>query len=574
MRHAASESGERAMDYAAVSPSQTQALEIVSVVVGGISIVLTTIAVVWFLRMKRGFRHEYACILSISMTFWLANGNSLIIMLITSDLLKTLWLVIPPSIELSGHEVDSNSTLCQISGFFLALGIEACDMTVILIALHTLLYIFRRDNGLYRYRTLVSGAFVCVPSLLASLAFVSKPAFTKTVPFCYLPPKHSWTSKGLSWYPRYVVFGSIVLAYTCTYIYARCAINKYSNQQEESQPSDTDTFKLRRQQNGRTVPPTPPITYHGLIPSTPPCEDAPRPEERYLQALSETFRRARHVPSQKPAIGGVDVGNGESYHSKPTSLTTHGARASLPSGTVVVTADEGNESVVPSWESTGDEATSRAHTATTLAGIEVSLLQQPNAAASEQGARHSLLSMFHMGSCVNDSPRITLSPAILSTTGVLGSRNKIRRQLGQLFIYPLVYMLGWTLPFASHVTATREGKSSFGLVMASQISLCSQGWVDALVFLVLEKPWLHQGEARGRHHSLPWPSYQAYTGQKSRAGRTKDEMVVEGRIARQRRDDELAERRIQQHAHGERREWWDLDFGAIDASTYPNTHHS
>lgn len=58
VRHAESDGGERAMDYAAVTRPQKHALRIVSTTIGGISMVLTVVAVGWFLRMKRGFRHE------------------------------------------------------------------------------------------------------------------------------------------------------------------------------------------------------------------------------------------------------------------------------------------------------------------------------------------------------------------------------------------------------------------------------------------------------------------------------------------------------------------------------------
>ncbi|CRK12563.1 hypothetical protein BN1708_010560 [Verticillium longisporum] len=86
------------------------------------------------------------------------------------------------------------------------------------------------------------------------------------------------------------------------------------------------------------------------------------------------------------------------------------------------------------------------------------------------------------------------------------ARLKIRRQLRLLFVYPLVYMLVWAVPFAQHVLRWNEPLRAgpFGLVLASLVSLCMQGAADAVLFALREKPWRHghgtarQGAARAQ----------------------------------------------------------------------------
>jgi hypothetical protein len=50
---------------------------------------------------------------------------SLIMLLIQSDMFKALWFMIYPIVVFTHGPVPNDSTFCQVSGFFLALGIEA-----------------------------------------------------------------------------------------------------------------------------------------------------------------------------------------------------------------------------------------------------------------------------------------------------------------------------------------------------------------------------------------------------------------------------------------------------------------
>lgn len=157
---------------------------------------------------------------------------------------------------------------------------------------------------------------------------------------------------------------------------------------------------------------------------------------------------------------------------------------------------------------------------------------------------------------------------------MLSTREKVRKQLRFLFIYPLVYIGMWILPFVSHVLQYDDRfaiNPPFGLLCITTISICSQAAVDSWLFSIREMPW----------HEIPgtnggfWESLKFWTGWKGHGkrrvvagpGKTREEMDREARAAYQRRDVELAQRRIEVDSPGPfspqdrraERSWWDVD---------------
>lgn len=151
------------------------------------------------------------------------------------------------------------------------------------------------------------------------------------------------------------------------------------------------------------------------------------------------------------------------------------------------------------------------------------------------------------------------------------TRDKIQRQLRFLFIYPLVYIGMWILPLVSHGMQYSDRFAvdpPFVLTCFTTVSICMQAAVDAWLFSTREKPWRHIPGTNGDF----WVSlkfWADWTGFRKRRvlhgpGKTKDEMVREAKAAYRRRDEELAQRRIEadvsvgQRETGARRaEWWE-----------------
>lgn len=449
--------------------------------------------------------------------------------------------------------------MCHLSGLCLSLGVEACDVAVVLIALHTALYIFRGASGLYPYRRVAYAAFLLVPLLLTLPAYINRPAFVNAGYYCYLPSKPLWTRRALSWGPRYLIVGAICTMYVSIYFYAKGLIKGFGRRAAagvgpltpasapalDSEPSSEPGPGPGLVGGARAgqpppvpptpppVPPTPPIAYHGLIPPTPlhqsPCVDGPR---------TDYFSDQGPGPS-RPSTGGRSSMASEQPPDTPLDSTTPLTRSTA-------------------WGLPAHDAAAAAAAAATCAP---STSAAAAAAALRAGGRDS-------ESSAGDA---------LDSSAMAKTRSKIRRQLRHLFIYPAVYIMVWLAPFVSHVVGGDRNRASVAIVAASLASLSVQGVADALVFCILEKPWRHP-RRRGAPSSSPsssrwllWLLFgcagplapEGLTA--ANVGRTREEMLVDSRIARRRRDEELAERRLQRPAAdgGACREWWDVPLESV-----------
>jgi G protein-coupled receptor GPR1 len=168
---------------------------------------------------------------------------------------------------------------------------------------------------------------------------------------------------------------------------------------------------------------------------------------------------------------------------------------------------------------------------------------------------------------------------------MLRARNKIRRQLRFLFIYPLVYIGMWIMPFVSHVIQYDDRYAlnpPFALTCVTTVSICIQATVDCWLFSTREKPWRHIPGTDGSF----WASLKFWSGWKGMGkqkvvhgpGKTREEMVREARAAYKRRDEEMAQRKeqvVKNHAdapaEGARRaerSWWEA--AGVDGGAEPS----
>ncbi|GAO17960.1 hypothetical protein UVI_02056290 [Ustilaginoidea virens] len=394
--------------------------------------------------------------------------------------------------ELAHGNVSSTSTICQISGFFLSVGIEACDLAVLLMAAHTALYILRGRSGLYPYRYLAYILVAAVSLMLASLAFINQPAFFNSGPYCYLPHQPGWTSRALSWIPRYVIIAAIMLTYTFIYVYVTCVLKNFEKGDGMNGANGARPTHEHSASDQTWVPPTPPIVYHGLLPPTPSSD-----------GVFKAYAWKKN-PQLSEAVLTQSKGNAQSTL-KPRQENEGAKQLHMPKPQVV--------------ERTSFPAN-----------------QEPGQSAGGD-----------------------------QVTGMPGVRQKIRRQLGHLFLYPLVYVAGWLIPFISHVMGGHESAKPFGLVLAGLTSLCIQGMADSLVFLLLEKPWRFWNKGGSGCRLFDWCKQPAIKGNKSKVGRTREEMLIAGTMARQRRQREAEEGRVDRTSSVSRgREWWDVVFAGID----------
>lgn len=83
-------------------------IQILCAAMACVSIFAAMCAIYWFCMMKRNYRRD------------------LVLMLILGDFYKSLWYLIHGSVNFARSQVTSDESFCQVSGFMLQMGIQAC----------------------------------------------------------------------------------------------------------------------------------------------------------------------------------------------------------------------------------------------------------------------------------------------------------------------------------------------------------------------------------------------------------------------------------------------------------------
>lgn len=212
----------------ALSKQQNHAILIVSVTYASLSLLAVLVTFQWFAFMKRSFRHH------------------LIFLIIVSNMWKAIWYSIFAVVVFIRGEVDSTSDFCQASGFFLALGIEASDFAVLMIALHAALYVLRPpdrlgEGGLYPCRYWMYAFWVILPVVAASLAYTNPKGYVTSGTYCTLPKRPLWYRLGLSYIPRYIIFIAIFALYGTILIYVHIKFKSFSQFNHHDSSSGTQS---------------------------------------------------------------------------------------------------------------------------------------------------------------------------------------------------------------------------------------------------------------------------------------------------------------------------------------------
>ncbi|KAF4451597.1 hypothetical protein F53441_5453 [Fusarium austroafricanum] len=574
-----------------LTPHQTYAIHVATLCATSLSIIATIITSFWFFRMRRSFRHD------------------LIMLLIYADMFKTFWLLLFPAVELVAGRIETDETFCQVSGFFLALSIEASDVSVALISVHTALYIFRGEQGLYPFRKAAYAVAAIIPIIMASLAFVESPGYVNTGQFCYLPFNPMWKRLALTWIPRYMAFAVILCLCIGVYIYVRVLMRRFSgNESSNTISKDLDSIDPL-QQPLTTVPPTPTMRYHGLIPSSNPSrrnsvtilEDRParppiatfnsfrldRPGSSHARPPLTTFnsfhldmpgtsnssrlhsaRMARRGSVQMwMANFGTDL-TSQSEHTEVDSQgsegTTHCGSDDVIAPLVIHTKPEHLQQAPPP-----DVVTPLYHTQ-----LATDFFHRPDGHRSDSSAiatsrPPSIPNIFTILRRTPGSPRSTdtntvLTQSAFNAPGTVKTREKILRQLRLLFIYPIVYVAIWILPFIVQLTGYGRG-APYQMRLASIVLMSFHGLADSIVFSLKEKPWRHS-QAFKKINFQFWKRRQEEPDVGARVGRTREEMTLDSRFAKQRREQEQAEWEMDRQANQDARkaarappQWWDED---------------
>ncbi|KPI39000.1 G protein-coupled receptor GPR1 [Cyphellophora attinorum] len=446
--------GTRDSNNAAVgtfTPSQNRATLIVGLTCACISLAIAFTTLRWFVVMRRLFRHH------------------LILLLVLSDACKAVWYFVFGVVAISGGPVSSSSSFCQAQGFLLLMAMEMSDMSILIIALHTVLCIFKPgprigEGGLYPYRHWLYPVWLAPPILAASLAFIKEgDAYSTAGTYCFLPKRPFWYRLALSWIPRYIIITLILLMYASIYIYVHVKFHGFRNLQANESSRDSTTLTSRRTTEATVVDSAPsPRTVTVLPPvASPPRARLSRPGMLRGNSYS-SIKAAKEPVEPRPPWEAM------SFITESPFASAAAPAAASPN---------------PKTSPTNSESSV---TDTSEAGDPRKQSETPTNFTNDTVVTHAT---FNTGANLKASG----DPASNGTTDHLkATRAAIRKQLRFLFIYPIIYILMWTFPFASHVTMYSDNLVKhpiYWLSILSTISLALQAGVNGVVFSFKERPW-------------------------------------------------------------------------------------
>ncbi|KAI0905668.1 G protein-coupled glucose receptor regulating Gpa2-domain-containing protein [Ustulina deusta] len=475
----------------------TLAVMCVSLSFAAISVIAALFTFYWFVRMRRGFRQD------------------MIMLLIQSDMAKALWLLISPLVYfITEKPLNSSWAFCQVSGFFLSVTIEASDIAVLLIAIHAILFVFKRQHpgttfDLQPYRRVAYTLWATLPIILAAIVPITGDSFVDNGPHCYLPMHPSWYLNTLAWVPRYIIFGSIIVTYTGLYLYVDIRYRRFGEDQRRASTlnsaSTGSTFTRRqskRKWRSRSVPLTPQLTTHGLLDSTHVSMSKNDPSKSRQYSLASTVSTLqigegiylpdapeRVVRKSSIAWNLVDFGHDGPVHPASnmpyTNTISNCATTQISSlysndinnvhSNAAAAAAAAIPAPEPAYAAGGGGGDSPSHNPRGIRRNKWKRRLRPR--GSDTGTRNSLANitaalrqgpprLFTTTEHPDNeeaageedlnlsSPSSVRLPTSESEAAMRRARDKMQRQMRLLFVYPVIYLLTWIAPFVAHTYAT------------------------------------------------------------------------------------------------------------------------
>lgn len=323
-------------------------------------------------------------------------------------------------------------------------------------AVHSALQVFRpftktASDGLYPCRMYVYIGALCVPILVAGLAFINPgTGYESLGAFCTLPIRPFWYRLALAWIPRYLVALVIIGLAVAIKIYVDSELHSINRNIVASQTNQLS--RLSRIEGSIAAARTTSNTmHHGLLD----------------EGKGSVF--TRYICSRRPCVNTctgfcswpVFFAPGTSMQSNIESTTGQSPKYAETPFMIPFCCRAGPAS-----------CTTQLRTAPTnrpLVEMQTDLRSADTRLTAE---------------------RCDCSPNTPASTTC--SRTRIRRQLRLIFIYPLVYTLMWLIPFAHHCTMYFDRYVEhplWSLRIGATICISSMGFIDCLIFFLREKPW-------------------------------------------------------------------------------------
>ena len=336
------------------------------------------------------------------------------------------------------------------------------DYSVLMMAIHSALQVYSPSTdthsaGLSPYRYYVYAGALIFPSIMSALAFVNPEwGYMSQGAFCTLPLRPYWYRLALAWIPRYLIAIIIVGLAVSIYTHVGLEFREFTRAIQTNRNSRTDGLPdhlAGDMENGSLFLPGSTAdrsTLSGRRGSSV-AEDTREPSISIRRASIgvifpeplSPLRESREEPSEKRERSGSA--------SLVDFLKRHGPRNSIPDPGILR-----HTSLSSVFHPRRDTSVRNGSTST----------MEDHHAPTQQGEQRYMVNR----------------------------RAQIHRHLRLMFIYPLVYVFMWILPFVNHCMQYSDYWTVhpvYAVVILATLCVTSMGTVDTLIFSVREKPWRH-----------------------------------------------------------------------------------
>lgn len=357
---------------------------------------------------------------------------------------------------------------------------------------------FLGHDGLYRARHTVVAVWFLIPNLSASLAFVGlpAPAYITTGAWCTLPIRPFWYRLALSWVPRYLIWIFVMGVAIKIYRHVGKEFQVFGHERDASssiempgQSSvDRAVAKSAMKSQRRRSPPRAAEDVEKQISDD--AEIAPddtsvhdrKPASPAKHSFAGSSNGLLPGPGRRQSTPNWSVGFGPASELSPAPISTSNPESRRGSKTAIA-AGVLAEDFAPSTSQSYDYSRHRG-SITTLG----SLKSAGGQSVSEAPALPPIEEARNSVSTVSNTGQKTAQSVVLTR------RRAIQRQLRLLFIYPVVYMMLWIVPFISHCMNYSDYYAQHPVFVISAMNTfcqCFLGFADVYVFCWRERPWKH-----------------------------------------------------------------------------------
>lgn len=367
------------------------------------------------------------------------------------------------------------------------------DLATLSMSLHTALLVFKPwqnvigDEGLYSFRHTVTAITIMLPLIMASVAFAHHGhGYSAQLPICALPVRPFWFRLALQWVPRYIIWFIVFGLAISVYCYVGGEFRMFSAGAVSSSTSALNVSHSKMISHTLTIG-------DGLATDTTlPVNDATA-----VKSTPNTWppSRRRSSPFSSMTLAAVNEELAPDEVPKPPQHVE-------TLGEVRDTNSENNTTDASNLVSRSDGEIMADNPHLTFSAFEALRALNPRDGSTGKPQRSSL-SSDHSPRDQSKPIEIVVHPPTQAeksrkplSANLAGAKRRraIIHQLRLLFVYPILYILLWLIPFILHCYQYSDYYAihpPFPLTLLAYLSLAIMGAINGIVFNFKERPWRH-----------------------------------------------------------------------------------